>query len=178
MAIELQQLPPEKQERWLIEHIPHRIRAVLPGLPMHAPWNLMRKKLVLETIDDQIAFRCTGNSVWEGRMTAMRWLILFVGIQEEGGFAIEARLRKPTDMRIDAIRGGLVLTPSRPEAQKLALIWKGCSQATSHPTQDTNHPDVSERPLAEALEIVIEHLQTTIYSANRRSLLQDTLRPL
>jgi hypothetical protein len=175
MAIQPQLLPPDKQLRWLIEHIPHRIRAVLPGLPMSVPWLLTSQKLVLENDADRIAMRCSGNSAWEGRMTAMRWLIMFVGIQEENGVATETRLRKSTDVRIDFIKGGVTVTLSRPEALKMARVWRGCSQATSHPTQDTNHPDVREKSLAEALGIVIDHLQRTIYSANGRSVLRDTL---
>jgi len=100
---------------------------------------------------------------------------MFVGIQEGRGVAIEARIRIPTDMRIDAISGGVVFSPKRPEALILARVWKGCSQATSHPTQDTDHPDVREKPLAEALHIVVEHLEKTVYAANGRSLLTDTL---
>jgi len=100
---------------------------------------------------------------------------MFVGIQERNGVAVEATLRLTTDMRIDAISGGVLMDTNAPEALILARVWKGCSQATSHPTQDTNHPDVSEEPLAEALHIIIYHLEKTIYAANGRNLFNSTI---
>jgi hypothetical protein len=108
-------------------------------------------------------------------MTAIRWLIMLVGITDFDGKATTAEFRYSTDVRIDLISGGKVLDKNTTEAQKLALIWRGCSQATSHPTTGTNHPDVEAPKLAEALVIIIEHLQSTIYSANNLSLLTETL---
>ena len=108
-------------------------------------------------------------------MTAMRWLILFVGVAGKDKVPVRAQLRLPTDMRIDRLDGGVPFDLSFPEALVLEKIWRGCSQATSHPTQDTNHPDVTVGPLAEALHIVIDHLQRTVYAAKGRSLLTDTL---
>lgn len=162
----------DQQRRWLTEHIPHRIRAVLPGIPMVGKWQIAWDARI-ET--QRIVWRCMGNSMWEGRMSAMRWLIEFIGIQERAGGPIETQLRVSTDMRIDAIQGGVLFSPARTEAIHLAQVWKGCSQATSHPTQSTNHPDVSEKPLASALLIVIEHLEATIYKTNNVSLHAITL---
>ena len=51
----------------------------------------------------------------------------------------------------------------------------GLSQATSHPTEGTNHPDVREPRLAAALTIIIGHLQRTVYDYCGRSLLHDAL---
>ena len=108
-------------------------------------------------------------------MTAMRWLILFVGVSGKDNAPVEARFRLPTDMRIDRLDGGILFDLNSPEAIVLEKIWRGCSQATSHPTQDTNHPNVEVGPLAEALQIIITHLERTIYAAKGRSLLHDTL---
>ena len=108
-------------------------------------------------------------------MTAMRWLIMFVGVSGEIGVPMMAQLRLITDVRIDRLDGGVPFDLSSPEASVLEKVWRGCSQATSHPTQDTNHPDVTVKPLAKALHIVIAHLERTIYAAKARSLLNDTL---
>ena len=62
-------------------------------------------------------------------MTALRWLIMFVGIkQNEAGCAVEATIKPPFDMRIDGLDGGILLTPSNSDADKLAKVWRGCSQ--------------------------------------------------
>ena len=111
-------------------------------------------------------------------MTAMRWLIMFVGVSGVRHAPAEAKMRLPTDMRIDRLDGGVLFDLSIPEASVLEKVWRGCSQATSHPTQDTNHPDVSPRSLSVALQIVISHLERTIYAAKGRSLLNDTLIPI
>ena len=46
---------------------------------------------------------------------------------------------------------------------RLAMAWKGCSQATSHSTQGSKHPSVNEKTLAKVLNIVVKYLQNTIY---------------
>jgi hypothetical protein len=166
-------LPRDRQVRWLAEHIPHRIRATLPGLPMPPPWNLGEIHVVPQ---ETTALRCLLNSSWEGRMTALRWLIMFVGIQQDkAGCAVEAKIKVPFDMRIDALDGGILVTPSNSDADKLAKVWRGCSQATSHATDGSGHPPVDEQHLAEALGIVIRHLESTVYRVARRSLLMETL---
>jgi hypothetical protein len=109
-------------------------------------------------------------------MTALRWLIMFIGIkQDRFGLPCEAELGPATDMRIDGIAGGMLFMPSHADARKLANVWRGCSQATSHATDGANHPPVTEPYLAEALQIVIDHLESTIYETAGRSLLKDTL---
>jgi hypothetical protein len=57
----------------------------------------------------------------------------------------------------------------------LAKVWKGCSQASGHPTQDTNHPPVNPKALDEALRIIVEHLGRTIYSGGLANLLAQNL---
>jgi hypothetical protein len=105
----------------------------------------------------------------------MRWLIEFVGIKEKDGRAVESipNRSRPTDAYINAFSGGILLTSSRAEAQMLASLWKGCSQASGHATHGTQHPDVSDQRLAEALTIIITHLELTIYAKSKTSLLQS-----
>lgn len=166
-------LSPQQQEKWLVDHIPHRIRATLYGIPMHPPWDLPP---IHVAPNERLSLRCIANGAWEGRMTALRWLIMFVGIKQDGsGCACEAALGPASDMRIDGILGGVLFPPSHPDADKLAKVWRGCSQATSHATEGSNHPPVTEPYLAEALHVVIAHLESTIYASNGRSLLKEAL---
>jgi hypothetical protein len=79
-------------------------------------------------------------------------------------------------MRIDRILGGDLIKPSSPEALTLAPVWKGCSQASSHATTDTNHPDIREPVLAQALQIVVDHLQSTIYDRAGLKLVNEVMR--
>lgn len=153
------------QNQWLVQHIPHRIRAVLPGIPMRSPWFL---NLSGHMHLDPFSWRCVGNSMWEGRLTAIRWLILFVGISANRQLQpIVAEMKHPQfDVRIDRFTGGRLLSPTTPEGRTLAQVYAGCSKATAHPTEGTNHPDTSEIALAGALHIVLPHLESTIYAAN------------
>jgi len=80
------------------------------------------------------------------------------------------------DVRIDRFNGGVPISTTSTVALPLALVWKGCSQATSHPTTDSGHPDVTEQPLADALTVVINHLQQTIYQTAGMTLLNEVMR--
>jgi len=103
-------------------------------------------------------------------MAATRWLIEFVGIQRDDGNGrakeCKKRERKGTtkDVRIYDLDGGRRFEPSDPNAQLLADVWKGCSQASSHATNEYNHPPVTEKELSAALTIILEHLQDTVYN--------------
>jgi hypothetical protein len=80
---------------------------------------------------------------------------------------------------IEHFRGGKgkAIKRSSPSGKKLKAAWKGCSQATGHPTQGTRHPKVDEPQLAAALQIVIDHLQATIYQARGLNVATETLKP-
>jgi hypothetical protein len=162
-----------ERSEWLTRHISDRVRACLYGLPMEAPWRL--DPVGVSHISPEIG--CLLVGVHEGRMTALRWLILFVGLKGEESWrpAVEEVARE-TDMRIDRL-GGSLFPVGRSEAQILARTWIGCSQATSHPTLGTNHPSVEPPALAEALAIVIEHLQRELYAPNNRDLFADVMAP-
>jgi len=159
-------MTPQEQREWLLGHIPYRIRAVLPGIPMKAPWLVQVEPTIMQP--RPFPNHCVWAALHEGRLAAMRWLIEFVGIKEKEGHAVNSKSRSPrvTDAYIDAFPGGILFTPSRVDAQILASLWKGCSQASGHATHGTNHPDVSDRRLAEALTVIIAHLEQTIYRAN------------
>jgi hypothetical protein len=158
---------------WLTRHIPDRVRACLYGLPMRAPWRL--PPVGISHLSPEVGCLLVGTH--EGRMTALRWLILLIGLKGEKSWrpAVE-ELKLETDMRIDRL-GGALFPVGRSEAQTLAKAWIGCSQATSHPTLGTNHPPVDPPALAEALAIVIEHLQRELYVPNKRDLFTDVMAP-
>jgi len=68
------------------------------------------------------------------------------------------------DVRIDDFDGGKFISPSAPDAQRLASGWKGCSQAASQATNEYSHPSVSDRKeLPEALRKIVKQLQIRIY---------------
>lgn len=158
-------LAPNDQKQWLIDHIPYRVRAVLPGIGMIAPWQVNA-----EPADkaDLITRRCRGDAIWEGRLTSMRWLIMFVGISAKGDKWEPVRPRihdRDKDVFITRIDGGQTqLFPPGDDARRLAKVWAGCSKATAHPTYRTAHPNVNEPELVTALTLVVEHLQRTIYA--------------
>lgn len=149
---------PSDQEKWRAQHIPHRLRVCLAGSPL-------QKELMVE----KIGTYCILAAALEGRMAAIRWLIEFVGIRDCKGEPGRPN-RYRTDVSITFIQGGKEIDLSSPEAATLARVWKGCSQASGHPTQDTNHPPVSGAVLDEALKIIVSHLKQTIYSASRNEL--------
>src|SRR5437867_220410 len=154
-----------EQSEWLTMHIPHRVRAAIARLNMEQ--SLLRVKAIIEpqlrTDEDKIYWRCSTDSIWEGRLAATRWLIGFVGIKQDnaGNPAVCKKVDK--DVRIDDFDGGRLLGPSTPEGRLLAAVWKGCSQASSHATNEYGHPSVSDKQdLPEALKIILDHLQKTI----------------
>ena len=162
------------QDQWLTQHIPHRLSACLAELPLQS------ELFMLEVADNALRLKiratCFERAVWEGRMVAMRWLIDFVGVAANR----ERKPRLPTrysdaDVSITDILGGHKIELSSPEAATLAKVWQGCSQASSHPTQDSNHPPVDPMTLDHALRIIVNHVQRTIYSGSPGKLVVETL---
>ena len=171
-------LGPKDQEDYLVQHIPHRVRAVLADIPAIGAWRLP-PLLVVNTPTNLIVNRCYGNGVHEGRLTAMRWLVMFVGITYSDATRGPTvyRLKDPLkDVRIDRMDGGELFEPHRADALILAKVQDGCSKATSHPTIGTNHFKVEPPQLAEALNVVVDHLQRTIYGHKKLRLIDEVMR--
>lgn len=161
-----------ERQKWLTKDIPHRVRAVLLGIRhMRGEWNLHFD------FPNTVAGHCAEDGVHEGRLSAMRWLIMFVGIGVSTGTPSRANLHRDTDVRIDQIDPNALFPLNDSDAIKLAQVGLGCSQATGHPTQGTNHPSVNEEALSAALTIIIAHLQNTIYTQAGLDLKQETLKP-
>lgn len=164
-----------EQRKWLETHIPHRVRAAIARLN-HLENSVLRVRALIDpvpkTAEEEVYWRCATDSIWEGRLAATRWLIEFVGIKQGKG-GNPARCEKdpkyPDDVYIQDFDGGVRLNHQTPEAVTLASVWKGCSQASSHATSG-NHPAVDEKSLANALVIVLEHLQNTIYQTAGKAL--------
>lgn len=150
---------------------------------MQEPWSLAANTNAV--VRSELARRVNGFCLHEGRLTAMRWLICFVRISGNGCYfdggtgkhvAVVGRPR-PHDFDVfaDMFGGGEPFPDKGGDAEKLALVWKGCAQATGHPTQDSNHPLVKEPQRAEALEIILPFLQRTIWDSAKRNLFADTV---
>jgi hypothetical protein len=112
---------------------------------------------------------CVDRSVDEGRKAAMRWLIEFVGVvANDKGDPVPVRPHpNGKSVTIEQVGGRMFDTKSQ-GARNLAEIWQACTQASSHPTADTNHPPVAPQDLATALAIVIAHLENTLYKPDDR----------
>jgi len=162
------------QNAWLTTHIPHRIRAVIARLPLQE--ELL--KSISAKDPQKIKERCEGNSIWEGRLVAVRWLIEFIGVtQDKNGKPVRPKRRNPTgaDVSIERIAGGALFDLQSSDAIVLARVWKGCSQASSHATHASGHPPVDEVTIDSALRIVIAHLDRTIYATQPRKVASASL---
>ena len=148
------------QEVWLAQHIPFRLRTCLSGLSLQSE---LVATITNENVRDSILYQCLSDTVWEGRMASIRWLIEFVGIRDFNGKPGHPKLRK-TDVSISFIQGGKPIDPSSRDGAFLASVWNGCSQASGRRTQDKNHPPVDPETLDKALRIIVRHLKHTIYS--------------
>jgi hypothetical protein len=163
-----------EQSKWITTHIPHRVRAAIARLDMEN--SLLRVNTLinpaLPTDEDRIYWRCSTDSIWEGRLAATRWLIEFVGIQQnKKGNPIACPGKRKDDVRVTDF-GGRLLDPSTPDGRRLADLWKGCTQASSHATNaDPPHPSVDDQTvLREALKVILDHLQDTIYDKASKKL--------
>ncbi len=156
-----------EQREWIDRHIPHRVRAAAARLNLEE--SLLRVRALVDPVrrtdEDEIYWRCATDSIWEGRLAAIRWLIEFVGIKQgRSGNPAVCQKSFREDVRIDDFDGGRLVDCSTPEGRHLASVWKGCSQASSHATNAYNHPSVNDKKdLPEALKIILNHLQNTIY---------------
>jgi hypothetical protein len=157
-----------EQAQWIEIHIPHRVRAAIARLNLEN--SLLRVSALIDpqlrTEQDKTYWRCSTDSIWEGRLAATRWLIEFVGIKQDGkGNPVVCNKQWSDDVNIGDFDGGMLLNHQTPEGQLLASVWKGCSQASSHATNAYNHPSVSDRKeLPDAIKIIVDHLQNTIYN--------------
>ena len=168
-----------EKETWLVQHVPHRICAALAWLNMEGRW-AMPKPPGLPNRDFHVW--CIGRSIDEGRKAAMRWLIEFIGVMFKPGKPAKngkpAEIEKavapkphPNGKSVTICQvGGVMFDTNSQDALKLAKIWQACSQASLHPTMDTNHCDIEPDDLAGALKIVLAHLETGLYKPSGRDL--------
>lgn len=147
--------------------IPHRVRAAIALLDLED--SILRVKAYvwpeLRTDEEKIYWRCATDSIWEGRLVATRWLIEFTGVKNrKTGRAKNKKSPKTpsSDVCISDFRGGIPVGRTSREGEFLAEVWSGCSKASGHPT-DGGHPPVKEKDLTKAINIIVDHLQNTIY---------------
>jgi len=177
MAKQKDVLPLEsvEQSKWLSGDIPYRIRAVLTGLPMQGKW---RSETWPPLHGDRFRDACVHSSIWEGRHIAMRWLIEFVGIADaDRKTGIPQRPKAKGEkleqqVMINRFAGGNqnLFDEKAESATKLSLVWKACTQASSHPTIGTNHQPIPDEILVKAIAMIIAHLEQTIYDASEVNL--------
>jgi hypothetical protein len=169
---------------WFLQHIPHRVRSALAGtevLVLKLQDRFGKENVRTAAFEaritsqaDSVALYCVDSAVWEGRLTATRWLIDFVGVSSDRNCKPSRPAQKPHDWRIDKM-GASLFPLGDANAQKLADVWLGCTKATSHPTRGSGHPPVDPNELNAAIAIVIEYLDKTLYGPQGRSILTDTL---
>jgi hypothetical protein len=162
----------EKQRAWLNQHIPHRLRA---GLAQTTALDEMLELQVSDPIERlRKAQFCLEMAAWEGRFAATRWLIEFVGVKlDKNGKPARVRdeknRKREHDVDILDLPGGEYFPLGSDEAVLLAEVWKGCSQATSHATDGSEHPSISRDRIAKAVLAVVHHLEATVYKQAGRS---------
>lgn len=104
----------------------------------------------------------------------MRWLIEFVGVAWDSK---KKQPRRPhefdeaTDVSIQSFASAdatlelhIDYTNQASVAWTLARVWKGCSQSCVHPTDCTGPPAAEPRQLADAFNIIVDHLQNQLYN--------------
>src|ERR1035437_233833 len=125
-----------EQSEWITKHIPHRVRAAIARINMKNSLLDVTASIdpALQTGKDKICWRCSTDSIWEGRLAATRWLIEFVGIKQDKNGNPVCTGKKKNDVRIDDFDGGALLDRSTADGRFLADVWKGCTQASSHAT--------------------------------------------
>jgi hypothetical protein len=162
---QLEKMDQLEKGEWLCRHIPHRVRAATAFLDMRDSLLNVEALIGRPQEVNAIYWRCAMDSIWEGRLAATRWLIEFIGIKrDENKMPTEHRKRKNSpDVQINEFDGGDFFDKNDSNATKLADMWKGCAQASSHATRKSNHPDINETALRDSLKIVLQHLQDTIY---------------
>ncbi len=162
---------PQKQHEWLTQNIPHRLRASVAGT--------MLVSQLLQTVESEEMRQKTeafwnDMAIWEGRHSAIRWLIESIGVTGNGDARPMSSGRRratengtqPTqefDVDICDLPGGRYFPLDGEEAQLLAQVWKGASQATAHATEGSNHPSLARDRLVRAVTIVARHLDETVY---------------
>ncbi len=152
-------------KEWLLKNVPHRVRASLAITKRLETLLTSLPQWPVKSKNERIARRCETDAIWEGRLVSMRWLTEFVGLTEDkNGNPIRRPKTKPNDFGIDDLPDGVAIDLNSAEAGKLARFWKGSTQGSGHPTHQTGHPPVNECELDEALDIIMKHLDKTIYS--------------
>lgn len=156
-----------------MQHVPHRICAALTWLDMRSPWTMPRPPTMPKNGNFHVW--CLGRSVEEGHLAAMRWLIEFVGVtfDPKSGTPIPPRPHSNgKSVSVQEVGGSMFPLSNLSDALFLAKVWQACSQASLHPTTDTNHIEISHYEIARALQLVIDHLQIALYGPKGRYLHQ------
>ena len=157
-------MTPEEKQEWLKGHIAHRMRcslAITPVLLARYPDVQLPSP---KTAEEAIVRRCETDSIWEGRLAAMRWLIEFLGVsQDRHGQPCRPNRSKLHQKWIGDLDSGAAFDLQSADAFVLSNAWKGCTEGVSHPTHLSGHPPINDPERNAALHIIIDHLDRTIY---------------
>lgn len=173
--------PPDTNQ-WLDKHIPHRVRAGLANSDLLKGHLGSVPQFARPSREHKIAWRCITDSLWEGRLAAIRWLIEFVGIKGTRTLPPQVKVAKkdpdcPDDIRIDDLPNGDPFPANDPDAQKLANFWSGCSKASGHATDKSGHPPLENADRDEVMGLLMRHLDNTIYKDEPVKIAARALRP-
>lgn len=147
-----------EQDKWLHEDIPHRIRAMFASTAELGA----RHPGGEPTWPDDVVKRCWTDCVWEGRLSALRFLCEFLGVKHSGSRP-EAARDHPDQACITDLPNGATIPLTSPEAKVLADAWRACTKGSVHPTHNSNHPPINDGERSKAFKIILEHLTRTIY---------------
>lgn len=166
-----QKLEPEAQDLWLSEYLPHHLRCGLAGLPL---LDQLVPAQMPEVRRAGVRRASVEESLWEQRLTTVRWLIEFVGIMAKRGDPVRAPRNRATDFSIVQFEGGLEVQLDTPEAKLLAQVWTACGKVGANPAETGHLPDLEPAMVEQALQVIWTHLGRTIYSRVGRRIEQVT----
>jgi hypothetical protein len=168
---------------FLNQHLPNRVAAAwiwLPNIAGEWEWKLRRD--FAENADNNQVW-CIGRAAEHGQKAAMRWLIEFVGIRLNPQEMPDRPIRHKTDVSIQSfvddgsdLQIVLDTTDNSSKAWILARVWDGCTKSCVHSTFNTNHHRADPPQLAEALTIIVEHLQEKLYKSGGGKRLNKIVR--
>ena len=158
----METLNDQQKKEWRHHHIPSRLRAAMAHT----------------RLDPEVHQRELGNfaaeAVQMGRAIAIRWLIEFVGISWDNKNQHPKRAAPQKDgQRIDNLgeNGDLIYPgPGNSTALQLGRLWSAASKAVSHATCGSNPAVLTDESIADAVEVLKNHLQATLYAKHLEDL--------
>jgi hypothetical protein len=148
-------------------HLPHRIRVLWANLAS-LDQRLHSAPEPTPTTPEQITRRrCETDAIWEGRISALRWLIEFIRVKPSTW---------PDSCSAEDF-ADYAPFPSGSDAAYLADLWTSCTKATSHSTHNSGHTPLDNAAFDRGRELICAHLNATIYKNTGTSVEEEALLP-